>query len=523
MRKSQDLTVVTLEYAALQRLCNDFSTNAVRKDFASLYRERPQEFLGCLSVVLENVRAKMDPTALTRRLVVRVVNANEFAVESFEDLKSHLIHKLVTVAGSVLRVSSINVLVLSVEFKCLDCKARCRVVFNNGKYEAPIGCSNPECRAKNLVVDKSTAHTSFFQRIRLQEIDTELRAQNAGKLPKTLECELRDDLVDSCVSGDIVELTGILKPELSTDDARSKGLFSSYVDVNAVTHKNSKYDADMDTGPMSTESLVQEHQRTEQERLLALANRPDIVPLLVKSLCPSIYGQECVKYGLLLALFGGADLHSPPTTPNTGTSTSTGTGTDSRHRSVRPDIHILLVGDPGMGKSQLLKYLVKIAPRGFYICGKSTTNAGLTVAVCRDQVTNEQTLEAGALVLSDLGICCIDEFEKMTGDYSVRISQHRNLSFRHCWRRWSSKRCRWRRAGCCVLFRRGARSSPLPTLTSAITSNVGVIPLQSGQAADREHQAEHGHIVALRPAFRDARQTRCHEGQEADRTYHGTL
>lgn len=84
--------------------------------------------------------------------------------------------------------------------------------------------------------------------------------------------------------------------------------------------------------------------------------------------------------------------------------------------NIRPDIHMLMVGDPGLGKSQMLKHIINVAPRGVYVCGNSTTNAGLTATLIRDPVTNEQNLEAGALVLSDLGVCCIDEFDKMTSD-----------------------------------------------------------------------------------------------------------
>lgn len=98
-----------------------------------------------------------------------------------------------------------------------------------------------------------------------------------------------------------------------------------------------------------------------------------------------------------------------------------------------------MLGDAGLGKSQMLKFLIKIAPRGFYICGKSTTNAGLTVTICKDHVTNENSLEAGALVLSDLGICCIDEFDKMSGDYSViKLFIDINI-IRHCLKQWNNK------------------------------------------------------------------------------------
>eukprot|EP00826_Nyctotherus_ovalis_P044214 TRINITY_DN4763_c0_g1_i11.p1 TRINITY_DN4763_c0_g1~~TRINITY_DN4763_c0_g1_i11.p1 ORF type:complete len:685 (+),score=179.22 TRINITY_DN4763_c0_g1_i11:80-2134(+) len=343
-------------------------------------------------------------------------NTQDFAVPSMESLKSSLIGRLITVTGSVLRVSTINVLVHSMEFACLCCKTRSRVYFANGKYKPVLVCSNTACSSKDVVPDRFSSHTSFFQRIRLQEIDSELKAVAAGKMPKTVECELRDDLVDSCVSGDIVEVSGILNPELSCDDKRSKGLFSSYLEVNSLVHKNCAYNPgyyermpELEV-PLLFKDILEEQQALEEQSLRNLSARSDILPLLIKSLCPQICGQEIVKYGLLLSLFGG-------TLPSAETRT-------------RPDIHILMVGDPGLGKSQLLKCLVKASPRGFYICGKSTTSAGLTMAVCRDPSTNDQTLEAGALVLSDKGTCCIDEFDKMSSDHStlLEVMEHQTVS-----------------------------------------------------------------------------------------------
>ena len=160
---------------------------------------------------------------------------------------------------------------------------------------------------------------------------------------------------------------------------------------------------------------------------LQLAERNDLFPLFVKSACPSIYGNELVKAGLVLSLFGGTDLrfkkqqqfsdimqnqeHIPPEEEEDEI--------EEMNMAMRPDIHILMIGDPGMGKSQMLKHVNCISPRGVYVCGNSTTNAGLTATLIRDGSSNEQNLEAGALVLSDLGVCCIDEFDKMSGDQSV--------------------------------------------------------------------------------------------------------
>jgi len=127
--------------------------------------------------------------------------------------------------------------------------------------------------------------------------------------------------------------------------------------------------------------------------------------LLVHSISPGIFGHEIVKAGLVLTLFGGRRRYS-----------------DDRHRvSVRGDPHCLIVGDPGMGKSQMLTSVSVLAPRGVYVCGNSATSAGLTVMLHRDKDTGDQTLEAGALVLADQGVCCIDEFDKLGADHDALL------------------------------------------------------------------------------------------------------
>ena len=120
---------------------------------------------------------------------------------------------------------------------------------------------------------------------------------------------------------------------------------------------------------------------------------------IVASLCPGILGHELIKAGLILALFGGTRQRAD--------------GGD-KAVDVRGDPHILVVGDPGLGKSQLLKAACDAAPRGVYVCGSSTTATGLTVTMVRDPVSGDFGLEAGALVLGNDGVCCIDEFDKMT-------------------------------------------------------------------------------------------------------------
>lgn len=137
-----------------------------------------------------------------------------------------------------------------------------------------------------------------------------------------------------------------------------------------------------------------------------IASSKHLFELLVGSVCPSIFGHEVVKAGLLLGMVGGRPR-------------SAGT---AEHASVgkRSDIHVLVVGDPGMGKSQMLTAVAALAPRGVYVCGNTTSSSGLTVTVVKDAVTSDFALEAGALVMGDQGCCCIDEFDKMsTGEHQV--------------------------------------------------------------------------------------------------------
>lgn len=262
--------------------------------------------------------------------------------------------------------------------------------------------------------DKHTAKTSFFQRIRLQEIENDIKDLNAGKMPKCIDVEIKDDLIDKCISGDVATICGMLKTEIQNDTKgynnrggtanKNTGLYSSFIDANSIMNSN------IDCGNQSSYDSLDQR---DVANFLQLAERTDLFALFVKSSCPSIYGNELVKAGLVLSLFGGTDLRFKKQhqfndlmmgNEHIAPQEEEDEENEELNLAMRPDIHVLMIGDPGMGKSQMLKHINCISPRGVYVCGSSTTNAGLTATIVRDGSSNEQNLEAGALVLSDLGV-----------------------------------------------------------------------------------------------------------------------
>ncbi|XP_020596573.1 probable DNA helicase MCM8, partial [Phalaenopsis equestris] len=240
-----------------------------------------------------------------------------------------------------------------------------------------------------------------------------------GRVPRTVECELTLDLVDSCIPGDDVTVTGIIKVINNYMDigggkskAKNQGLY--YLYLEAVSVRNSKsYSVSEEYHPRNSETksnmLYDLHTFSQRdlEFIVKFSGEygPDIFRQIVQSFCPSIYGHEFVKAGITLALFGGVQKYSM----------------DENKVPVRGDIHVIIVGDPGLGKSQLLQAAATVSPRGIYVCGNATTNAGLTVTIVKDHMTSDYAFEAGAMVLADGGLCCIDEFDKMSAEYQALL------------------------------------------------------------------------------------------------------
>ncbi|WCJ34583.1 minichromosome maintenance 8 [Euphorbia peplus] len=388
--------------------------------FYATLEEAPKVALSCLAAAVHKLYFnKWEENILEQgvRINIRLHNYPESMI-ALKNLKAAYIDKLVSVRGNVVKASTVRPLVVQMTFYCEKCKTNIVRVFPDGKFLPPAICDLHGCKSRTFHPIRSSAQAIDFQKIRIQEI---LRSEDheEGRVPRTVECELTEDLVDACIPGDVVTVTGIIRTINNYVDiggGKSKGKFQGfyYLYLEVVSIKNSK--------SQSTSSDVQDPKFNaragELSDLFSFSPRDlefvvkfsleygsDIFRQLIQSVCPSIYGHELVKAGMILSLFGGVRKHAM----------------DQNKVPVRGDIHVIIVGDPGLGKSQLLQAAAAVSPRGIYVCGNATTNAGLTVAVVKDSMTSDYAFEAGAMVLADGGLCCIDEFDKMSAEHQALL------------------------------------------------------------------------------------------------------
>jgi len=282
-----------------------------------------------------------------------------------------------------------------VTYQCEQCQSEIFQTVEGDTYAPPKECPSQQCRERKQVGKlQFYARTSKFgkyQELRVQELSSHVPV---GGVPRSINVVCSADLCRACAPGDAITLTGVYTPyQLPWYILRQKGTSQDmYVDAHYIRkHKRGYNEKDAD------------EERTNRQ-VEEASQKGNLYELAARSIAPEIFGHENVKKALLLALVGGV------------------TKNMSDGMKIRGEVHTLFMGDPGVAKSQLMKQVCNIAPRSVYTTGKGTSGVGLTASVIRDKMTGEVSLEGGALVLADMGICCIDEFDKM--DESDRTAIH---------------------------------------------------------------------------------------------------
>ena len=355
----------------------------------SHFNENPDQILDAFSRAIKEILKERFPDYAEKiKHDIRARIANFPVQRSLRQINAEIITKMTSVSGMVVRSSEVKPLAKEVTYKCLDKHISKFTLLDGMSLNASVKCQTPNCKHTSLAIIPEASRFIDFQILRLQELPEDLPP---GQLPHYVNVSIKQDLVDYARPGDRIVLTGIVRIEQERISGVSKSesaLYRLRMDGNNVEFIGGK-------GLKSSRRTEREEISPDEEKIVkSLAKNPDIYDRLIASFAPHIRGHALFKEAILLLIVG-----------STQRVLTDGT-------KIRGDINVFLVGDPGTAKSEMLKFCARIAPRGLYTSGRGSTAAGLTAAVVRD-ASGIFMLEAGAVVLGDQGLVCIDEFDKM--------------------------------------------------------------------------------------------------------------
>ncbi|KAI8908195.1 MCM2/3/5 family-domain-containing protein [Powellomyces hirtus] len=342
----------------------------------------------------EGTNAPLFPAMLTRRYSVYFKPRSLVKAVSVREVKGAAVGHMVTVRGMVTRVSDVKPQAVVIALSCDKCGYEIFQEVTSHNFTPITECTSADCKKNaskgKLYLQTRASKLIKFQEIKLQELTDQVPM---GHIPRSMSVHLYDDMTRSVNPGDVVYITGVFLPIPYTGfKALRAGLITdTYLEAHHV-HQMKKQYSQMELTPEINAQID------------ALQEDQNLYTRLAKSIAPEIWGHDDVKKALLLLLVGGA------------------TKETKDGMRIRGDLNVCLMGDPGVAKSQLLKQISKISPRGVYTTGRGSSGVGLTASVMKDPITEEMVLEGGALVLADNGIACIDEFDKM--DENDRTAIH---------------------------------------------------------------------------------------------------